>query len=203
MLGRVEPHLIDVAVAPRVRPEVDARTLAIAGSLTLFVFVVLRTAWVCDDAYITLRTVDNFINGYGLRWNVAERVQAFTHPLWLLVLSAPYSITHEAFFTTLIVSIVLAVGAVYLFASRIASSFETMAIGLATFIFSKAFVEFSTSGLENPLSNLLLAAFVLLFLDDRLERRRWLTALWTLGALLYLTRPDDVLFVAPALAFAS
>ncbi len=40
-----------------------------------------------DDAYITLRTVDNFINGYGLTWNISERVQAYTHPLWMFLLS--------------------------------------------------------------------------------------------------------------------
>ncbi len=32
-----------------------------------------------DDAYITYKTVYNFINEYGLRWNIAERVQSYTH----------------------------------------------------------------------------------------------------------------------------
>jgi len=43
--------------------------------------VFFRTAWVCGDAYITFRTIDNLVHGYGLRWNVDERVQAFTHPV--------------------------------------------------------------------------------------------------------------------------
>ena len=42
--------------------------------LAAFALVLIRTAWVRDDVYFTLRTVDNFINGYGLRWNIAERV---------------------------------------------------------------------------------------------------------------------------------
>ena len=29
--------------------------------IALFGVVLLRTAWMCDDAYITLRTVDNFV----------------------------------------------------------------------------------------------------------------------------------------------
>ena len=53
----------------------------------LFRVVLLRSAWITEDAYITLRTVDNFINGYGLTWNIAERVQVYTHPLWMLALS--------------------------------------------------------------------------------------------------------------------
>jgi hypothetical protein len=52
-------------------------------ALAVFAIVVVRTSWLSDDAYITLRTVDNFVSGYGLRWNVAERVQTYTHPLWM------------------------------------------------------------------------------------------------------------------------
>ena len=43
--------------------------------LSLFAIVLVRTAWIGDDAYITFRTIDNFVHGYGLRWNVAEREQ--------------------------------------------------------------------------------------------------------------------------------
>ena len=55
-----------------------------------YIFLLVKTAWLSDDAYITFRTIDNFVNGYGLRWNIAERVQSFTHPLWLLLLSGIY-----------------------------------------------------------------------------------------------------------------
>ena len=59
------------------------RLLAVA----LFLVVVFCGAWLCDDAYISFRTADNFVHGYGLTWNVQERVQAYTHPLWLLLFS--------------------------------------------------------------------------------------------------------------------
>ena len=51
---------------------------------------VLRLAWLSDDAYITLRSVENFTHGYGAVYNVGERVQSFTHPLWMLLLSGVY-----------------------------------------------------------------------------------------------------------------
>ena len=57
------------------------------------IFIIFRRAWMCDDAFITLRTVDNFVNGYGLTWNVDERVQAYTHPLWMFVISLFYLFT--------------------------------------------------------------------------------------------------------------
>jgi hypothetical protein len=31
--------------------------------------VIVRTAWVCDDAYISLRSADNLVSGRGLTWN--------------------------------------------------------------------------------------------------------------------------------------
>src|SRR6516162_6013646 len=59
----------------------------VASLLWLLLFVVvLRNSWLSEDAYITYRVVDNFVHGYGLRWNPLERVQVYTHPLWVLSL---------------------------------------------------------------------------------------------------------------------
>ena len=74
-------------------------------ALLAFAGLSLWSAWVCDDAYITLRTVHNFVSGEGLRWNVAERVQSYTHPLWMFVLSAVYALTGEPYFTTIFTSL--------------------------------------------------------------------------------------------------
>ena len=73
--------------------------------LALFALVIVRRAWVSDDAYITFRTVDNFLHGYGLVWNVSERVQAYTHPLWVFLLVGADALTREIHFTSLALSI--------------------------------------------------------------------------------------------------
>lgn len=57
--------------------------LAVLFLRPLFVAALLRTAWLCDDAFISYRTSDKIINGFGAVWNTAERVQAYTHPLWM------------------------------------------------------------------------------------------------------------------------
>jgi arabinofuranosyltransferase len=90
--------------------------------LVFFAIILLGNAWTNDDAYITFRTIDNFINGYGLRWNVDERVQAYTNPLWMFVLSGFYFFTKEIYFTSLSVSIFLSIVAVYLVAFKMAKS---------------------------------------------------------------------------------
>src|SRR5690242_15013574 len=91
------------------RPRVEAlsrseRRLVLISGFALFTYVFLANSWVGDDAYITFRVVDNFINGYGLRWNVAERVQTYTNPLWMLLMSAAYVVSHVVYYTSLALS---------------------------------------------------------------------------------------------------
>ena len=75
--------------------------------IVFFTVIVLRSAWLSDDAYITFRTVDNFINGYGLRWNIAERVQSYTNPLWMFCVSLIYYFTREIYYSVLTLSVVV------------------------------------------------------------------------------------------------
>jgi arabinofuranosyltransferase len=166
--------------------------------LIIYAIVLLRTAWMCDDAYITLRTVDNFVNGYGLTWNVSERVQAYTHPLWMFIISFFYLFTHQAFLTTIIISMVVSMGAILIFAFRIAPSNKTAMLGMLAFILSKFFVDYSTSGLENPLTHILLALFFMNYFSESHSEKR-LVVLTFFTSLLMLTRLDLILLVLPAL----
>lgn len=63
--------------------------LFLAAGVVLLATVMIRSAWLSDDGLITFRTIDHFVNGGGLRFNLAERVQSYTHPLWLFLL-APF-----------------------------------------------------------------------------------------------------------------
>jgi len=83
----------------------NPKSIIIFITLILFTIVLIKTAWVSDDAYITFRTVDNFVNGYGLNWNINERVQTYTNTMWMFVISIAYYFTHEAYFTSILVSI--------------------------------------------------------------------------------------------------
>jgi arabinofuranosyltransferase len=167
-----------------------------------FAVVLLRSAWITEDAYITLRTVDNFVNGYGLTWNIAERVQTYTHPLWMLALSALYFFSREAFYTTLILSLAASLGAFLLVAKMMPRYNLATFAGLCVLLFSKAFVDFSTSGLENPATHLLLAAFLLVFLRHETpfndKRIFWLSFI---AGLATLNRMDSFLFFVPPLVY--
>ena len=134
----------------------------IAAMITVFGIILLRTAWVCDDAYITFRTVSNFINGYGLTWNIGDRVQVYTHPLWMFLLSALFYFTREPYYTSIVANIVISLTVLVVFSFGIKRSWWGTVIGITILTLSKTFVDYSTSGLENPLSHLLLLVFFLL-----------------------------------------
>lgn len=169
--------------------------------LIAFSAMVVRNAWLSDDAYITFRTVDNFVNGYGLTWNVAERVQVYTHPLWMFLLSGIYFVTREIFFSSLALSIGLSLAAVTLLTTRLARSIWLALTGVAIFTLSKAFIDYATSGLENPLAHVLLALFLIVYLkDDFTPTSSFILAL--LAALGMVNRLDTMLLYAPALVYA-
>ncbi len=170
------------------------------AALALFFILILRRAWLSDDAYITFRTVDNFINGYRLTWNVGERVQSYTHPLWMLLLSAFYFFTHEIYLTGIFVSLGVSLLAVGFFAAKIAPNRPIMVLSVVTLSLSNAFVDYSTGGLENPLSHLLFALFLYVFLVKPRSPAR-LFQLSLISSLAAVNRMDLFLLYAPALLY--
>ena len=175
--------------------------LPVVLMLGLYGVVLVRTAWVSDDAYITFRTVDNFLSGYGLRWNVGERVQTYTHPLWMLLVSGATLIVREPYYACLTLAFICTLSALTLFARRVAASVPLAIVGLTILLFSQAFVDFSTSGLENPLVHLLLVVFVLKYWSfDNSPGDAGVLA--GIAGLVLLTRLDAGLLVLPALCEA-
>jgi arabinofuranosyltransferase len=176
---------------PTIRTSLSGRILLFAVMCVLF--AVTRMAWISDDAYITLRTIDNLIHGYGPNYNAGERVQAYTHPLWFLLLSAVYAITHEPFFTTIILSLTLT------FAALLSLAFFRKTNPLTTILLlllaaSSSFVDYATSGLENPLGYLLIALYSVFFLHTGTS----IALLTFIAGLLFLNRPDHILLVLPS-----
>lgn len=176
----------------------------VALAVLVFAVVMFRSAWLSDDAYITFRTVDNWVNGYGLTWNTVERVQAYTHPLWLFLVATVYALTGEIFYTSLFLSMLVSLAAILVFALNIVNSPGAAALGITILTCSKAFVDYTTSGLENPLTYLLLALFLWLYLSHRqpgfsLQALFWLALIAVLAT---LNRMDTLLFFLPPLGYA-
>lgn len=179
-------------------------TLLTGGFLVIFTYVFLANAWIGDDAYITFRVVDNFINGYGLTFNPDERVQAYTHPLWMLMLSAAYAVTSDLFYTTLAISYGFCVVAFAVVFKSLHSVWRS-ALFLGLLLSSKAFVDYTSSGLEYPLSFLLLCIFYCRFLGVARTAAsvspRELVIFGAIASLAFLNRSDSILLYAGPLAY--
>jgi arabinofuranosyltransferase len=166
--------------------------------------VVIVNSWLGDDSYITFRTIDNLIHGYGLTWNTDERVQSFTHPLWLFLVTAFTLVFHSVYAAALLLSWSLVFLTLYLFAVRVSKSRIAAIGGLLLFASSKTFVHYSTSGLENVFTH---AAIVLLWLaygEESPSRASTNRLMWMglLAGLMALNRLDTLLLALPPLAYA-
>lgn len=176
--------------------------------LATYLCIIVLTAWVSDDAFITFRSIENFIHGYGLVYNVGERVQTFTHPLWMLLQSLVYALSrwgnplfglNRLFLGNLFISLSLSLITIILYSFRYAPSTKVAVLGLLTLILSKAFIDYSTSGLENPLSHFLAVCFFGSFLTGRKDTYPNAIGLSLLAGLATLNRLDVILLFLPAL----
>ena len=172
-----------------------------AAVILFFIIVVLRNAWVSEDAYITFRTVDNWLNGFGLRWDPSERVQTYTHPLWLFVVTPFVAATREVFYTVIVVCAGLSLATALTLCLGVARRLGAAILAVTILSFSSAFVDYSTSGLENPLTDFLLGLFFLVYLQDTTSLRR-IFALSLLAALGVLNRMDTAVILLPALCYS-
>jgi arabinofuranosyltransferase len=177
------------------RPHIVALAL-----VALALSFLLPSLWLSDDAAITLRTVLNFVEGYGARFNIDERVQAYTHPLWFLLISAATVIFGNVFFATWTVAVAATSATIWLFATRVARTATQAIAGVALLFLSKPLFDFSISGLENPLSHLLvciaLIRAALIAIEEKTHPKSFGVTFFVLG-LTYLSRPDLPLLFAP------
>ena len=174
--------------------------LSIVVLFALFFIVLVKTAWLSDDSFITLRVIDNFVNGYGLRYNVVERVQAYTHPLWLFLLTLPYFIFKDPFYTPILISIAITLLLLYLLIFKLSISRFNSIFIVILLIASKSFIDYSSSGLENPLSHLLIVIYIYFYLKE-IEIQRKILILSFLISLSYLNRIDSILIYIPSLFY--
>ena len=167
--------------------------------LVVFSIILFRTAWVGDDSYITMRSVDNFVNGYGLTWNPGERIQTYTHPLWMMLLVIIFSVTHHAYSSLIFLSMFLSISTFFFAFGREKDEFIIF-IGFCMLVLSNAFIDYSTSGLENPASHFILVVFGIMYLNsfENMDKKR-LLLLATLIGLSVLNRMDLSLLVLPPL----
>ncbi|MBA4313188.1 MAG: hypothetical protein C0417_11225 [Chlorobiaceae bacterium] len=134
----------------------------------IFIFTIVLLvafAWsqrfIQDDAFISFRYAQNFINGEGLVWNTNERVEGYTNFLWTMLMSAGMicemnPITCSYFFGLLFFAISLIVTyktARLLFKSHDSAFLIMLFLGL-----NYTFLAFATGGLETQMQTAFLVS---------------------------------------------
>ncbi|HLI78556.1 MAG TPA: hypothetical protein VKV03_01165, partial [Candidatus Binataceae bacterium] len=174
------------------------KTTAHVALLAITLAAILRTAWISDASLNTLRSAVNFLHGAGPVVHVDDRVQSFVHPLWFLLIAAGTLITGNAFAATFILSIALSLATIWILIGRVASSFWAGMLAGTILLLSKAYIDYSTSGLETPLAHFLLIVGVLLGLESLNSDSDYIAAGSIVAlASIYLCRPSLLVAVLP------
>jgi arabinofuranosyltransferase len=198
---------VDVGAGGGARVQRQQRLLTVTRVLGTLLIVIAagRLAWISDDALITLRTALNATHGWGSGFNATEAVQGYTHPLWFVVWVGVGAISNQWIFGILVVSLVLVAVAVALVAWRTVTVNRLLA-AFAFLLFSNAFMEYATSGLENALAYCTVGALFAMCLvtrGGRLTRGAWPAVLGATSAAVILTRYDLALLILPVLALVA
>lgn len=176
----------------------------------VFVVVLVRNAWISQRAYVNFRVIENVVHGYGLGVNPGERVLPVSQPLWPLLLAGIYALTETVlnlpindhlYSVTLSVNILLSLLVILtLFRVQRKSDFG-LVLGFVPLILSKAFVDYSTSGLETSFVHLLLVGLFFLYLKIKsgMPETSETISVYLLGALILMVQWELVLMIAPVL----
>lgn len=184
-------------------------SLILSACLLYYIRII---TWTHEDTNITLRVIDNAVNGYGLRWNPDERVQVFTHPLWALLLIPatficklflPASPDLPAFQALYAAHGALSILSITVMLTVLLHHFRRHPVWFATLIIlplfsTAAFTDYASAGLENPL------AFALMTLLVNSIYKSPTPTVWfqrsLFATLLIMTRMDLIIILAPAFA---
>jgi len=160
------------------------------------IFLIIKFAWMSEDALITLRHVDNFLSGHGAVFNPGERVEGYTHTLWFWLLTLLRFIGIPAKGALVLPGVIFSSAALYLLFFVLWRKDEGKPVinpGGAVLIGISSFIDFGTSGLESSLSYLLLIIFSIFLTGEKWKNYPLLFGI--LLASMTFTRPDFGIFL--------
>jgi hypothetical protein len=203
--------------APRARDARDvvlAATVLFLGACLFLGHATAYSAWLIDDAGISIAYATNFAHGLGfVSQPGAPPVEGFTDALWVLLLAV--FARAGALAVPVTVKILGATFVVASYATLLAivrrTAVHPILVGSAVLVFcsvNPSFVIWCMSGLENALYTftiLLLAYATLRALEADQTKKRPLVLCGLAAVLVATTRPDGILFaiLPPAIVFAT
>ena len=182
-----------------------AAALLYAAPIGAFVVLAYQRRWVAEDAFIDFRVVQQLLEGHGPVFNALERVEAYSNPLWVALLTvwAWAGLPLEA--GSVVLGLTLSatglvcgtLGALHLarrWTGRERSGVLLVPLGALVYAALPPAWDFATSGLETGLSLAWMGASFCAVLKADTSRPSRLYPVATLVGLGALVRPDLGIF---------
>ena len=169
----------------------------------LAIFEFLKNAWITEDAYIIFRTLEQVIAGHGPIWNPHERVQAFTSPLWFLILLFVRVFSNNVYLNAIFVSLSLWIITLFLL-WKIFKNNMLFLTAVMLLLASTGFYDYTSSGLENVLAYLLITNYLLIYYSlfsfeniNNIPKEKLVILLLLLAGLILFVRYDLLFLLLP------
>ncbi len=169
----------------------------------VFLLVVLLGAWNTDDGYFGFVMARNLAEGHGFVYNIGERVNVSTCPLFDLILSVFYYWFRNMPLVSIVLCTLYSLAAYSILIWKICKQRWQVFVVTVLLCTSTCFISFTTSGLENSLLFFEEALFLhLLVTNDTYDRKKLFQMALVCSAVL-MTRMDAgiLLFAVTAYCF--
>ncbi len=186
-------------IAPALKRKLSIATVASVLTVVLFM---LYSYWAVqeDDSYIFYSYAKNIVNGHGYVFNIGERVNATTSPLYTLLLAGGYAMFRFLPFVTIpLVGHLIGAIALFFLCFLLMQSFNSEKGTLFPFILPLVFLTIPmlslAIGMETFLTLMLAMASITFYSKGRL------TAASLACSLAILARPDMVILAAVLVSY--
>ncbi len=179
----------------------DKITTPLVFAVLLLLVIVIKKAFLLEDAFIVFRSIQNLENGFFLSAIADVRSQSYTSNLWTLLLVVVDSVSLLSLQNNAIIISLTCTFITVIILIRFFTKIKRPDLGFLLIILlalSNTFTDFSTGGLENSLAHLLLAIFLIILMFSSYKNIDFLV-LSCIAGLLVANRYDHLFMVAPSL----
>lgn len=154
-----------------------------------------------EDAYITFRYAENFVNMGSLVYNAGEPINAMTSPLHAILSAALFFFTGDTVLSNKIIALLFLISSALLVWNRYRNNPHWQLLAIILILMPPSVLLWTFGGLETPI--LLFLATTTVILVDRpppFSPKLLFTVAFLIG-LAFLTRFDSILFFLPMMLY--
>ena len=170
--------------------------------ILISISVVFYFNFTAEDAYITYRYAENWVNTGSLVYNEGEPINAMTSPLHAVLSAALFFVTGHTVLSNKIIAFVLLLISALLVWYRYRDHIHLQVLALILLI-APSILLWTFGGLETPILLFLATITVILVLRPPPFRLTLLCMILLLAGLAFLTRYDSILFFIPLTLYAA